>query len=239
MKRILITTLFALTSTTISVAHGATYSVQPVQKYEDVDNYTDCPAGPCASFTTAMDFLGSFSVPIALPPNQTSKSLVGMLSNFSFSDGINTYQMGDPAIRIHSFQVATDSAGAISTFEIRILKWQTGSSPHVNGDRFAVMDFSSSYGPGWVAASNNQKCITVGPAPYYSVPDSCVNGAAPGTANRSDGTSAARFGAASFVTIPTTSSNPVPTLNEWGMLLMSLLLAVSGGWYGLRKNRRP
>jgi hypothetical protein len=153
-----------------------------------------------------------------LGPNLVHQNVLGSVTSYSFTDGINTYSSANTSARVFVFVVSTDSKGDITAFGITIYLWQTRTSPHAANDRsagIALADFLS----GAASAFNNFKCVQVGVAPS-GVADACVLGFPDGST--SDAVSASM---GSFTTLQAqVQVQPVPTLSEWSMLLLLLLV---------------
>ena len=165
-----------------------------------------------------MTVSGSFTTASALSPNLSLQNVVAQVTDFSFSDGINTYAFADSNSRMYLFAVTTNGSGQITAYEILIELWTSGTSPHSSGDRFSYMFITN----GNTLAFNNSRCVGVGPG-NSGVADSCDS------ENPDSSRSAASGPAGTW-----TSSSPVPTLGEWGMILLAGLLIL----YGRSRIRR-
>mgnify|MGYP003596210106 CR=1 FL=1 len=82
-------------------AQAATYSVTSAN-YNNITDFTaPCAGGPCANYTAAMHFAGTFDV-ATLAPNLANVAITP--TSFSFNDGVNTYASADPDVRIYQFR---------------------------------------------------------------------------------------------------------------------------------------
>jgi hypothetical protein len=106
-----------------------------------------------------MSISGSFTLASPLPPNFTAADITSQVIAYSFTDGVNTIANTDPNARPYYFYVATDARGNINVAFIIVEKWQSGSSPHIVGDRHAVIYLN---GPDINQAFNNVPCSRVG-----------------------------------------------------------------------------
>src|SRR5262249_41661527 len=129
--------LFLASLVTTSMWASVTYTFTG-SNYNLTSNFSGpCSVGPCANFTGAMSPSGSFTIATALPANFVETDITSQLISFSFSDGLNSYTNTNSNVRIFAFQVGTDATGQIKNHFIYVEFWQTGSSPHVIGNRFA------------------------------------------------------------------------------------------------------
>jgi hypothetical protein len=143
------------------------------------------------------------------------------VTSYLFTDGINSYSSSNPNTRPDIFNISTNAAGNIiaASSEVQIKLWQSGSSPHTAGDRFAIFDVCSGCLPfGGDGAGNNGDCTAVGTS---IAPDSCVGGSADASTSQA---TAGSNGTWSTLAPPQQSSS-IPTLSEWALILLSLLVA--------------
>src|SRR5262249_17755117 len=132
--------------------------------YTSTVNFSACGIGPCANYALGGKITGQFTTASPLGPNLVHQNVLGSVTSYSFTDGINTYSSANTLARVFVFVVSTDSKGDITAFGITIYLWQTGTSPHAANDRsagVALADFLS----GADSAFNNFKCVQVGVAP--------------------------------------------------------------------------
>lgn len=210
----------------MAVAHAqVTYTVT-VENYSSIENFVPpCPGGhTCANYSLAMSQSGSFTVGAELAPNLFFEDISGSVESFSFSDGINEYGSSDPNVRVFSFVVSTDASGNMLGTVIRIQKWISGSQPHTAGDRFSSITIGS-------VSTNNDTCTQVGVSDA-NVQDSCILSVA---FSFSDGESMAfASGEVWNIAAPVQSPQAIPTLSDWAMIFMAILMAI----FGLRRMRR-
>jgi len=174
-----------------------------------------CGAGPCANYALGEKITGQFTTAVPLAPNLSSQNILPSVTSYSFTDGVDTYSSADPNARVDDFVVSTDSSGNISAFDVKIIIWQTGTSPHTAGDRVARFDVSSSSTD---ITENDAPCVVVVIAPS-GVSDACVTFAPDGSTSFGD---AITHGAFSILAVPAPA--PIPTLSGWSMLLLSLFV---------------
>lgn len=211
---------------------SATYTFTSTN-YSGVTTFTSCAVGPCANYTTSMHITGSFTLASALPPNFSGATdISSQITAYSFSDGINTYANTDPNARIYQFNIATDGTGNISVGSILLEVWQSGTSPHSAGDRVTLVNLN---GPTINQSENNLGCTMVTNGGTGSgVADVCQFAS-------SDGSSSAASSDMGSYSGPSGGGGggptAVPTLGEWGMIFLTVLL---GGfaWLRLRRTER-
>jgi hypothetical protein len=105
-----------------------------------------------------------------LPNNLVSyANITSQVTNFSFTDGLNTFSSANPNMRVGAFFVQTDAGGNVTIADLSGWLWQTGSTPHSSGDRVAFMQIDTPD-----LAYNNGSCPAVGPT-FSGVPDSCAS----------------------------------------------------------------
>lgn len=218
MKDCLKNWLVALVLLCTAAAHAqpTTYVATATGNYTLLTNFTLCVTGPCQNFNTGIGASGSFTTSAPLAANLAGANIAPLVTAFSFSDGIHTYSSADPAARIFLFNVSTNASGAITTTDIRIQRWLTGTSPHIPGDRHSWIFFQATGD-----VDHNAQCLAVAASPA-GVPDSCtlVLGA--------DTSRSLAFGSArvwSIAAAPAATS--VPTLSEWGLILLVALMALA------------
>ena len=178
------------------VAHAASYYVA-TPAYTSLFNYTP----PCDASTTCQDypaggqFVGTFSTAAPIPAS-FSGSLIGQLTNFQFSDGVQTYAGTDAATHVTWFDVTTDATGAITSQSITLQRWVDGAAgPHVANDWYAEASFTNV----GTLMRTNLRCATVGAGP-----DTCLS-ATPTTPSMS----AASGPVGTWSQLPTVSINDV------------------------------
>jgi hypothetical protein len=199
-------------------AQAVTYAVTSTSNYTSVTDYTSpCTTGPCTNYTTSESISGSFDVPTALAPNLSNADIHAAVTAYSFTDGINTYASTDPSVRTSVFRLSTDGSGniTVATTLILVERWLTGTSPHAVNDRIAIV----SIGGALAFTRHNLFCTGVGPS-GTGMPDSCYQ------ASQDTSTSSASGAALTMAAQAAPAVVNVPTLSEWGMLILSTLLAV-------------
>jgi hypothetical protein len=113
------------------------------------------------------------------------------------------------------FSISTDASGNITGVGIVVSKWLSGTNgSHVVGDQFSYMFLGS-------ASFNNLNCTGVA-LTFAGSADACVN------ENGGVGASFAQSPVAVVWSSAVTSNTPasIPTLSEWGLIIMSALLAL-------------
>lgn len=158
-----------------TITYTYSYTGQPYSKGKIANFTPPCGAGSCANYSGTMSITGSFTTAAPLPPNLPSRTdIPGLVTSYSFTDGINLFSSTDPNSRRYEVRAQTDSSGNIvaSGMDISLERWQTGSSPHAVNDRFANVGI----GFGHDSAINNAPCSEIAsPPPSPPVDsDSCA-----------------------------------------------------------------
>jgi hypothetical protein len=179
------------------------------------DFIAPCGAGPCANYALGEEITGQFTTAVPLAPNLSNQNVLPSVTSYSFTDGVDTYSSADPTARVDDFVASTDSSGNINAFDVMIIIWQTGTSPHTAGDRVARFRVSSSFTD---IAENDAPCVVVVTAPS-GVSDACVTFAPDGSTSFGD---AITHGA--FSILAASAPGPIPTLSGWAVLLLSLFV---------------
>lgn len=231
---------------TPAAAQPVTYYVNS-STYSAVDNSTAavCPAGDCSKvYTTSQKLSGQFVLSGAPPANQIGYDVSFGIDTFSLSDGQRTYTDADlyNTVYINTATVDTDASGQITGFEFKFDRVNTPGSFPVGGAadpaaRVSYIWFSSTSAfP--VNIASNAICIARGD----NAPDGAGNptggtfgaGCMAVAGTGAEGVSAA---GATTVTVSLTPPPPppVPTLSEWAMILLGVIL---GGTALLHLQRR-
>ena len=199
-------------------AWAVTYTYTgPAYSAPDLHNFTSCPPGTgnCGAYTTAMAQTGSFTTAAPLPSNLNSQDITAQLTSYSFSDGLTTYSSGDPQVTLVS--VSATTTGGVLDFSVHLVRWQT-PAPHVIGDHLDQVLVTES-------GQHNAVCGNIQVNPQG---DSCGTSNAGGVfSSWTDASST--VGSWTVTGLPPVATNAVPTLGEWGLLLLALLM-ISVGW---------
>lgn len=206
-------------------AWAATYTYTgPAYSAPDLHNFTSCPPGTgnCGAYTTAMAQTGSFTTAAPLPSNLNSQDITAQLTSYSFSDGLTTYSSGDPQVTLVS--VSATTTGGVLDFSVHLVRWQT-PAPHVIGDHLDQVLVTES-------GQHNAVCGNIQVNPQG---DSCGTSNAGGVfSSWTDASST--VGSWTVTGLPPVAANAVPTLGEWGLLLLALLM-ISVGWMTMDRRR--
>lgn len=198
----------------ISAAQAATYGAASAGPYTAKTDFTVCNGGPCQNYTTAMVPSGSFTTAAPLAANLSNAPIAAQITSFSFSDGINTYANTNPNVRLFQATVSTSATGSITSSNIFLELWQTGTAPHAIGDKIGLMQIGAT-----VDAYNTLNCTSIGTGPTGAT-DSCV--AAPSFIGASYANAAPWSWA--LITPSTPTATPVPSTSALGLLVLSALL---------------
>ena len=195
-------------------AQPTTYVATSTGNYTTATNFTACGTPPCQNFTTAMSVSGAFTTAAPLAANLAAFNVAPLLTSYRFSDGLTTYSSADPGSRIFAFRVTTNGSGAITTVSMTLERWLSGASPHAVGDRVSMLQASTAM------ALHNWRCSAVGMSPTGTA-DSC-------TASSLDtsGSRASPFTLTWALALPPTSAASIPTLSQWGVVLLAGLMGL-------------
>ncbi|KQM80041.1 IPTL-CTERM sorting domain-containing protein [Xylophilus sp. Leaf220] len=202
-----------------TAAHAVTYNAAS-SAYNSTGPFTVCDGGTCQNYSTAMQITGFFETAAPLPANLNNAGISGLVTNYSFNDGIEAYQAVSLNTRKFQFSATTNGSGVLTQANIFVEKWLSGAAPHAVNDRLAYLLMTT----GASQATRNERCTTIGTSPA-GAPDSCTGFA--GASGRSTATgSGVNFVAAAAPAAGGVAS--IPTVTEWGLILMSAALALIG-----------
>lgn len=118
-------------------------------------------AAPGTPYTTAMHASGTFTtaapLPANMPPTAIGPGGSDLVTSWSFNDGVRTYTHTNSALTYGSpvsFQVSTDAAGQIASYQIQLIAPQP---PHSAGDVVAQLNLTNAQ----ALATGNGVCTTV------------------------------------------------------------------------------
>lgn len=222
-----------------AMAQPVTYYVRSTP-YDSVGNFTACPLGGCtANYATSQRLNGTITFVAPLAANLADDDVDMQIDSFSISDGQNTYTDAQFFINVfvQSARVSTDGAGNLTAFEFKFDK--TNGTPYGVGSytdpkaRVSYIWFSSAPAPGMVVVASNSTCQTRGDNVGGNTGGAgCMM--AWDTANQ--GTSSANATGVTMSLTPPAPA-PVPTMSEWAMILLGVLLA-SGAALQLQRRRQ-
>lgn len=209
-------------------AQETTYTLSTDGAYASFDSglATPCDIPPCPVFSAGQRITGSFSTSAPLAANLFGEYLPPSdVTGFSFSNGDTTFALADPNTRYRGFFVSTNGAGAITEFEIVLMRWNM--VPPTTGD-VATGRLDYLYAThNLQQAHHNFYCNTV------VVQGGASTCTAPTTG--SDTTAASRTGV-NTLTASAATVVSVPTMSEWAMILLAAALA--GGAVVMLQRRR-
>lgn len=206
-------------------AWAVTYTYTgPAYNASELHNFTACPPGMgnCGGYTTAMAQTGSFTTVVPLPANLNNQGIAAQVTSFSFSDGLTVYASGDPQVTLHSISATTTGGGLQLT--VVLLRWQT-PGPHAAGDHLDYLLVGE-------GGQHNAVCSNVESIPLG---DKCYASSAGGVFS-SWRDESATDGTWTVTGLPPVAANAVPTLGEWGLLLLALVM-ISVGWMTMSRRR--
>jgi|SRR5579862_632411 len=192
--------------------------------YTNFGNFTTpCGTGPCANYVIGQKISGQFTTASPLAPNLVNANIFPSVTSFSFSDGVNTYSSADTNSRAFEFQATTGPGGNITDWHLQLDHWQSGSNPHSAGNRSAILDTNL----GGDTGVNDAACVTVAiSSPLTGVADVC--NAYTVDASTSFGGTLANPGTWSFSTVSAPTPVALPTLSDYAMVVLWLLVAGFG-----------
>ncbi len=221
-------------------AQAVTYYVQSAP-YDSVTNFTACPKGGCtANYTTSQRVSGSFTIFGALTPNMVDEVIDVRLGDLNLSDGQNTFQTDflDWSIVSQTAQISTDASGNLTYFEFKFDKIHgvpglPAPIGDANNPRSYVTSIYLSNTPGGSFAyvqSNSLCTLRADNTGGNTSGQGCMSQ----TSSAAQGASLASAPAVTISLTPPAPA-PVPTLSEWAMILLGVVLA---GGAALHLHRR-
>lgn len=238
MKRIIFGVIAGLgLVATHAAAQSVTYYVNSTP-YSTAANATACPAGDCSAiYTTQQKLSGTitFFGPLAPNLNVQMDDVGPMIEDFNLSDGQNTYTLMapdglsfTPNIVVNFANASTDNTGVVTAFEFKIDR--TNGAPYnvsvaPSNDiktRVSSIYFTSVHPI--VSAESNARCLSRG-AVSSATPQGATAGCIQTTAVASEGASNAQADNVTMSLTPPAVPATVPTLTEWAMILLGLMLA--------------
>jgi hypothetical protein len=218
MKKILIVLLALLFA---PVVEAETYNYTGTT-YTNITNHSTSALGSVGNYLNTMRVTGTLTTTGPLAANLASANVTAQITAYSFSDGLATFANSDSNTRLfNNFIVSTDAAGHITALEVAITRWQSGGAPHAISNRMEWILISS----GQTNVYHNERCDAIGIS-SVGVADTCTSDTAD-----SNSSSAAAIGAGTWVG-PVVGGGSgvaaVPTLSEWGMLVLVSLMAMLG-----------
>lgn len=199
------------------------------------------PPSRTGLYSTATGVTGSFTTSSPLAANLTNAKIaggtggLGLVTSWSFNDGAFTYTNASSAIWQNdgsNFVVSTNASGVITGFFI-VLTMPSSAAAIGQPTEFLFFGFD---GPGSVSVVRSI-CTALlapgGPCEFY-------NGAATDLAGTPNGATAT-FSASALPPPPpppVTTSSAIPTLSEYGLVLLALMLIATTFHTLRRKTRR-
>lgn len=213
-------TLLLLTALCVQASAWAatyTYTGNPYTA-PTVQNYTNCTVGNCGNFTTAMFQSGWFTTAAPLPAGLNNGDISALITGFAFSDGLTSYSSaaGDT---LYQAVAMTDANGVFTDAMLIFIHWPT-PPPHAVGDRYDMMVLRN-------FVLHNYECLQVND-PNNGV---CSSGTASTSGSSIDGnpqTNGTWVVTGLPPVVPGGGVNAVPTLGEWGVLLLAAFMAGIG-----------
>ena len=192
MKRILIG-FVVLASLITSYAYAEVYTYTG-------NNFTSV-FGP---YTTAMRVTGTITTSVPIPPNSVTFDPSGILTSWSFNDGVNTINNVNGVFHpLSAPRVDTDASGNITAAGFIAF---SSPMPTAIGDEHVLITTSFSLDTGLTDAI----CVSV----------------SEGFCNASNGLGASVSSSGVWVTVPEPA--PVPSMSQWSLMLLTLLMGMVG-----------
>ena len=130
--------------------------------------HTTCGTGICADYPLGARITGSFTTAEPLPPNLATTEVSGLVTAYSFSDGVSTYANTDANARIGAFGLSTDAGGLPSMQQVQLQLWQAAGPHNAGNDRFDLLQMTANAGAG-----TNVGCSSFGTS-QAGAADACV-----------------------------------------------------------------
>ena len=190
-----------------------------------ITDYTNCTIGTCGNFTAAMSQSGSFTTAAPLPDNFSNADIASLITSFSFSDGLTQYNSSDPETTLYSAKAFTDASGGVLDIYLTFFHWQ--ASPHVIGSRIDMMVLRQ-------GVRKNGHCQ--GAVFQTSGGQDVCSEVAFDASSSAIGPNPSTIGTWTVTGLPPVAANAVPTLGEWSLLLLALVM-ISVGWMTMSRRR--
>ncbi len=113
--------LFSIFGTTVCASE---YSFVSGEYSYIADFNQPCSAPSCVNYSSGMRVTGSFVTNSPLSPNLSNQDISGLLSSWTFSDGVHRISSSDQQSVIFSFTVDTDGGGNLTIASIYVQQWQ-------------------------------------------------------------------------------------------------------------------
>lgn len=211
---------------------AATYSYNGAN-YTNITNHTTSALGSVGNYLNSMKVTGTFTTAAPLAANLDLNNVTAQITGYSFSDGLTAFASSDPNIRLlENFSVSTNASGQITAINVVVERWQAGAAPHALSDRPDYLMFNGAS----VIGVHNVRCATIGVSSAGTA-DSCV------TPNNDSNTSEASAIAGGAWSGPIAGGGgggvaTVPTLSEWGMIVLASVMAMFGIAHTRRKRQQ-
>ena len=142
-------------------AWGITYFLSgPDYSSQQMRNFSSCDVGNCAVYTTAMGVTGTLTTSGPMPANATKQNVNALITDYSFTDGVQTFARSDPNTRAaFAFYAWTDANGQITLFQQEFQHWQSATTPHQGGDRMDFLQITGDLNA--IHASHNFLCSNI------------------------------------------------------------------------------
>ncbi|WCM89827.1 IPTL-CTERM sorting domain-containing protein [Acidovorax sp. NCPPB 3576] len=227
MRKILLGSVLALVAGT---SFGATVNITSTGNYANLQNYTNCtttPASLCANFLPTHNVTGTFSTAGALPANASNLEIGSTVTSYSFSSGLDTVASTDTNARLNTLRISTDASGNITNVNLmQAVLWVTGTAPHTTADRFTAVILAGANS----TSTHNSGCQNTGTG-SSGVTDTCLTSTGVDTSRSTANNAPVSYAMAAAAV---TTAAPIPTVSEWGLILMASLL----GMFGIARLRR-
>jgi len=200
--------------------------------YDMVSNSPACSIGECSTYTTSQRVEVTLTFAAPPPPNLGFTERSASIQSYTISDGVRTVTGPSATTSINAVQYATNGLGNPIAWYISVAR--TPGPPYAVVDpldpnaRVTLIHMGPSYTPGANAITyNNMICQDRSTTAQVANPNNC------GTAFGDGSTSVAS--ASGPMTLTVQRAAPIPTMSEWAMILLAVLLA---GGAALTVHRR-
>lgn len=178
--------------------------------FAQTTDHSSCAVGICGDYSIGGRLTGNFTTAVALTSNLTNQDIKGSVLAFSFNDGLTTFDSSSGAVFLAQMTVSTDGTGNLSGVTISIVRWQS-TPPALDGTIHQRVDLVLILDSGpLVLVNKNVTCTAT-----FGLNCTLISP----TSDSSDATATS-----SGTWVRTLSPQQIPTVSEWGMIIMFGLL---------------
>lgn len=186
----------------------------------DVYPPVNCTTAQCPAYVANVSAAtGRISVDSQIIQQTPPTDALSRVTGFRFDDSAIVYDSSDPQTQLRTFNVRTDATGTPQQITVNLTRWNT-ATPAADGSenaRYSTLEISWRTSGEDYYITTNLLCTALA----GTTPERCA------ASTSDDSTGSARWlsgvnPVSTFVFVP---PQAVPTLSEWAILAMGLLLA--------------